>query len=554
MFHPTRTPSTRLDCNRERNGDSFLLRLLLNRWVKQPNDRNYGKFASVTILCLILFIISWISLNFYTRQRLYTDSGVFATVSQHLLSGKTLYLDVWDHKPPLIYWIDAVPIVMGDGSIQAIRFYERIYAVIGLCAFFFTVLWIFQNPLLAFVASLAFNLHFFNPIVFQGGNLTEEYAVVFMVCGMALAAAARARGGSCNVILAGVSGLLFSLAVFCKETFLVSAIPWFAYLVIDPQPGVRFAGRRALFFLGGAFLPAFVWAAVLLIQGNGKDWLDVLSFNVQYARRSQSSPTFGGSVFAHARAIAQYVARQTVTVHLLAWVGLLGACILPFVKKCGYFPWFCLAVVGFDFGATMIGGYEIGHYYLQFIPGYILLAASGAAFLLNIRASSLSWKVGVSLFILALFLGFDGRPLSLYRLRLTTPAGKPPLGAISQTILERKKPGDTLWAGRGDNSKFYFETGLLSPSKYIYVYDHLFLDTWLNSGQEKRDCLTGQLMANPPAYIILSRQDFSHFRGLGLHELMDWIESQYQKDAGVFEEGNELFVLRSSSPLPPGEG
>ena len=41
------------------------------------------------------------------------DAGVFLYAARTLLSGGTPYVDVWDHKPPLIYFIDAAALMAG---------------------------------------------------------------------------------------------------------------------------------------------------------------------------------------------------------------------------------------------------------------------------------------------------------------------------------------------------------------------------------------------------------------------------------------------------------
>ena len=43
----------------------------------------------------------------------YRDSGVFQYVGWRLLQGDIAYRDVWDHKGPAIYYIDALGIVIG---------------------------------------------------------------------------------------------------------------------------------------------------------------------------------------------------------------------------------------------------------------------------------------------------------------------------------------------------------------------------------------------------------------------------------------------------------
>ncbi len=44
------------------------------------------------------------------------DSGVFLYVASMLLRGKLPYRDVWDHKPPAIYYLDALGLALGGRS------------------------------------------------------------------------------------------------------------------------------------------------------------------------------------------------------------------------------------------------------------------------------------------------------------------------------------------------------------------------------------------------------------------------------------------------------
>lgn len=42
------------------------------------------------------------------------DSGVYLTAGSQILSGKVLYREVWDHKPPLVHLIKAAALAVGD--------------------------------------------------------------------------------------------------------------------------------------------------------------------------------------------------------------------------------------------------------------------------------------------------------------------------------------------------------------------------------------------------------------------------------------------------------
>ena len=524
---------------------------------------------SIPVIAIIL--ISWFSLNFYTHHRFYTDAGVFAAVTEHVLAGKTLYKDVWDHKPPMIYLINAIPAIAGDGSMPAIRFYERLYAIAGTLAFFFTLRMLFANPWLAFIFSIGLNLHFFNPAVFQGGNITEEYATIFLLMGILFAVTGKKY--SINPLLTSpilgeeyksdpsennrdplittryantvflVSGFFFSLSVFTKEPYLFSALPWFLYIVFTAGKEWKKSCIRGGWFTAGAIIPAMLLLGYFTITGIFANWLDIVAYNYHYAAYSRLNKSFAEQLFAHSGIIYTYIIRQTIFFQLCFLLGLASACFMPFVKPLHYFPWFCLLAFLFDFWSTMISGFEIGHYYLQILPSYLLLSASGLAFSLFLF-KKISWPVANKYIwglILVIFCGIDCSALHLYGQRLFSPAGNPPTGTITKKILELKKPGDTLWAGSGSNAKFYYETKLLSPTKYIYFYIHLFLPSYLSTGQEKRDGLTMDLKEHPPRFVILSSEDIRQMRSVGVPELADWLLANYHRLDAVAEKPYFLY-------------
>ncbi len=104
------------------------------------------------------------------------DSGFFMYAGGQILKGKLLYLDIWDSKGPLIFYINAFALWLGHGSRWGVWGMEFIFlfsaAFVGfkfmeklggrIPALFGTALWLF-----------AFNN------VARGGNFTEEYSLLF---------------------------------------------------------------------------------------------------------------------------------------------------------------------------------------------------------------------------------------------------------------------------------------------------------------------------------------------------------------------------------------
>jgi hypothetical protein len=65
-----------------------------------------------------------------------------------------------------------------------------------------------------------------------------------------------------------------------------------------------------------------------------------------------------------------------------------------------------------------------------------------------------------------------------------------------------------LWV-QGRYSRYYAETGALSPTPYLYAPEHLFIDTSLESGKERLQRFRTGLQSRPPAVIVRSSYDAS---------------------------------------------
>jgi len=60
------------------------------------------------------------------------DSGVFLYTANKILEGGLPYKDVWDHKPPAIYYINALGLLIGNGSSWGVWLLEYIAIFISL--------------------------------------------------------------------------------------------------------------------------------------------------------------------------------------------------------------------------------------------------------------------------------------------------------------------------------------------------------------------------------------------------------------------------------------
>ena len=131
------------------------------------------------IVIVVLILISAFVLIYASPALLKitdVDYAIFQYTGQQINEGKLPYVDFYDHKPPAMFYLDALVLAIAHGSRWGIWAYEflSLSAASILCFFFLKK---YFGNLAAFLATIAFllNLTYFH----NGGNLTEEYALPF---------------------------------------------------------------------------------------------------------------------------------------------------------------------------------------------------------------------------------------------------------------------------------------------------------------------------------------------------------------------------------------
>ena len=103
------------------------------------------------------------------------DSGVFAYIGWAMKHGLMPYRDVWDHKGPLLYYLQFAGMSLRSTSTFGIGLLE----VIGFAIAFFLIYRVITSFASLFVGlviaafSIAFVTHFY-----AGGNMTESWALL----------------------------------------------------------------------------------------------------------------------------------------------------------------------------------------------------------------------------------------------------------------------------------------------------------------------------------------------------------------------------------------
>ena len=138
---------------------------------------NYLKKTIIpTLLSLIGTIIALFPNNPINLTLPSRDSGVFLYVGWRLLNGDVPYRDVWDHKPPLIYIVDAFGIILSPKTLWGVWLLQFLFL-------FFTLFFLYKaldeslGTLSAVIGVIVLTSGLLT--ILDQGNVTEEYALLF---------------------------------------------------------------------------------------------------------------------------------------------------------------------------------------------------------------------------------------------------------------------------------------------------------------------------------------------------------------------------------------
>ena len=119
------------------------------------------------------------------------DAGVFLYIGDRILNGGIPYLDVWDHKPPVIYFINAFGLLVGGGSVWGVWLLEFV-ALYSAALVGFVLMRRAFGVLPATVATVVWVLSI---VILQAyGNHTEEFALPLIFAVLYLFWEAEKRG------------------------------------------------------------------------------------------------------------------------------------------------------------------------------------------------------------------------------------------------------------------------------------------------------------------------------------------------------------------------
>ena len=215
------------------------------------------------------------------------DSSVFMYSGWRILNGEMPYVDLWDHKPPLVYYIDALGLFISGGSTWGIWILE--FITLFLASFLgFSLVKKHFGELAAIISTYLWLINLF--FLFKGGNLTEQWALPFQFGALFLFSKSQENQNKRWIFF--VIGILGGLAFMTKQTAIGIwlAIGIFLLIRIIVSEDRKTSLHDLALMVMGVSVVILLVCGYFIIKGAWKEFWDVaFGYNFIYSQPHPNS-------------------------------------------------------------------------------------------------------------------------------------------------------------------------------------------------------------------------------------------------------------------------
>jgi hypothetical protein len=426
-------------------------------------DKTWEKLLALFGALGVLLPTSPLNMPFTFR-----DSGVFLYVGWRILHGEIPYRDVWDHKPPVIFYVNALGLAIADNSRWGVWLIELVLLFFAALLGYLLIKRLF-GILPAALGLLLFCLSLV-PLI-QGGNFTTEYTLPLQFAALwLLYHADQSERPALNFFLIGMAG---AVAFFTKQTAVGVWLAIVVYLTVQKiftKRGGQ-SGREIVFIaLGGSTFIALV-ALFFAVQGTlPQFWSSAFEYNFVYSARA------GSDLAARLDMIEKGIRPLARTgLFLFGAAGyIIAVGMILFGRrsmKGALSPLLWIGLVNLPIELILIGlpGRTFPHYYMTLLP--VLALFSGLTFqrifsLVSIWKDRPAMKHLLAAGLAGFFLwsSFDNYLNQVYTYRRLTRSE-----TIVNYIQETTSPGDQVLIWGAESAVNYFAERK-APTRFVYQY------------------------------------------------------------------------------------
>ena len=428
-------------------------------------------------------------LNMKTVDR---DSGVFLYIGSRILHGDLPYKQIWDHKPPVIFYINALGLLIGNGSRWGVWLIEFAALFVTVFIGYKLIKKVFGAPSAIFSMFLFLESLYF---LLLGGNFTTEYTLPLQFSCIWLAYQAEKYGFS--PWRGFLIGLFCSVAFFTKQNTIGIGIAISLFLIFNRMILKQY---KKLFLdllsvtLGGL---SFLLVIVIFFGTNGilpDFWDAAFHYNFFYA-----TPSLKGHLFAILTGV-EHLSSTYLT--QLAFIGWCGGLVFIILRKNLNPELRSLILIGLidlpvELFLVSISGKKYIHYYMTLLPIFTFFA--GLTFWLLIKQVSEKYTSYRSQFLFTFFVIITfslPQAYNYYRLVKNYQHEK---NLIVLRYIEQNTKADDYVLLWGAETTMNFDSGRRSPTRFVYQYP-LYMTGYTN--EQYIEEFLSDVIKNKPSLII----------------------------------------------------
>jgi len=217
---------------------------------------------------------------------------------------------------------------------------------------------------------MSFAMIFYSYKLYGFGGFSEEYGAIFLILSVVFHVRFWIQKNSKALVLAGFFGVL---AVLCKETYVISSLPWVFVLLF----GKRF--KPFVNYLIGATVALAPFVLYLLLNNGFTDFYKYLIYGFQYGDFVPLSVVQKVQI-----GLSQYLEIFSKFGIVIPFLPVLGLAAFwsakPWIRKIAFIFY---AQFLLEFLVICLSGYGFGHYYLQMVFSFSFLTFIGVHCILD---------------------------------------------------------------------------------------------------------------------------------------------------------------------------
>lgn len=420
------------------------------------------------------------------------DSGVFLYFGWRILNGAIPYRDIWDHKPPMIFYINALGLFLANNSRWGVWLLE-------VTALFFAGYFCFKlisKVFGKFAAVIGLIIWFLTlPSFFYGGNLTTEYTLPLQFA--SLWAFYKLLHND-KKILWFLIGIMGGVAFFTKQTAIGVWLAIFIFqILLNLKPACWKKLMTEMAIYGAGFMSVLVvWVLLFALNGSlASFWQDAFLYNTSYI--NSISGFWPKIQLLYANIKYQFPPHLPQFILAGFIIGLILMTI-PKLRNDKRNTLIGLLMLDLFFELIFIGlsGRNYQHYFMTMIPAISFFTGLFVWFTLSLFSAfgKSNFKYGLVVILIAgvFWNSFSNIPTNV-------KAYQPVHHDELVTFIETNSSSDDTVLFWGAESSLNFQTLRKSPTKFIYQYP------LYTSGYVTEDMILDfldEIIIQKPVYII----------------------------------------------------